>query len=556
MKLQNHLFLLALIPLILSTAIVTFIIYQMVTMTSSSETDVDVMLEVESLNSDLVIIQQALANFSLNPNEGNRLSAQNLILETEKSLKQLTSILANEEQRTQLEGISVKFDAFSFDAGEALDTGNNTEANRQSIRVSGIVNDVHLLKIQTIDWYNASIAGTQERISFIVKFSLTAIVVIIIVTLCVSYFISRRITAPLNRMVKNARLVASGDLTVELMTTESKSKSKFEIDLLNKSFNDMILNLRQTVFSIEKISDRVTGFANDVSHKMENISESSSQVSASTEELAKGSQSISEDVQSTAELMAQMNQDFQKSVQISEEASIQGTQALESVQVGRSTLNQQQQYAHELASSSKAIKESIDQFAAYTGEIRGAAIFVKEIAEQTNLLSLNAAIEAARAGEAGKGFAVVANEVKKLAEDSANATEKITIMVQNIQQGINRIMAASNTGQSLSEKQVVSMTETEASFQTISVRVELIHNQLGTLADSMEQSAKRTEQVISAIENISAVSEETAAGTEEISASTDEQLKSLEDMRQNIQTLNSMTYEMQQQLELFTLSKS
>ncbi len=71
---------------------------------------------------------------------------------------------------------------------------------------------------------------------------------------------------------------------------------------------------------------------------------------------------------------------------------------------------------------------------------------VEEIAEQTNMLALNAAVEAARAGEHGKGFAVVAGEIRKLADESKQATAKISVLINNIQQSTNSTVMATEEG--------------------------------------------------------------------------------------------------------------
>jgi len=155
-----------------------------------------------------------------------------------------------------------------------------------------------------------------------------------------------------------------------------------------------------------------------------------------------------------------------------------GDLSREGGRVIHSTADEIGHIAEAVQGSAKAISE----LEGYSAEISTIVGVIKDIADQTNLLALNAAIEAARAGEQGRGFAVVADEVRKLAERTANSTQQITAMIDKVQSGARR-----------------AVEEMEASVKRVSDGVELAH-QAGNSISGIQSAAARVMQAVADID--------------------------------------------------------
>ncbi|MBU0718188.1 MAG: CZB domain-containing protein [Planctomycetes bacterium] len=239
------------------------------------------------------------------------------------------------------------------------------------------------------------------------------------------------------------------------------------------------------------------------------VNDAAGQVSTASQQLAEGASEQASSLEETSSALEQMAAMTRTNAGNAKQANELSSQAKEAAQNGDRTM-------HQLNEAMTAINES-------SGQISKIIKVIEEIAFQTNLLALNAAVEAARAGEHGKGFAVVADEVRNLAQRSAQAaretTELIESSVNNAKEGTE---VAGKVGTALA---------------AIVGDVTKVTDLIDGISKASDEQAQGVDQVNTAVSQMDKVTQQNAAGAEE-SASAAEQLSA------QAQTVNGMVNEL------------
>ncbi len=230
------------------------------------------------------------------------------------------------------------------------------------------------------------------------------------------WFISNFVLKTLRRVSETAQSVAKGDLTVniEMQVKDDFGRLAEDVNRIISSIQQALRDIAYKTFTILKDVTDMSLAAQEVCHRVDVDLERTTSAATATEEMSSTTADIARSIHSLA-----------KSAEIAKRASVSGKAMIDKTILCIEDVNRQ------INDSSQKIIE----LAGYSKRIDDIVLLIKDIADQTNLLALNAAIEAARAGEQGRGFAVVADEVRKLAQRTANATTEINNILSNINRG-------------------------------------------------------------------------------------------------------------------------
>ncbi|MDF2152692.1 methyl-accepting chemotaxis protein [Vibrio sp. CAU 1672] len=208
-------------------------------------------------------------------------------------------------------------------------------------------------------------------------------------------------------------------------------------------------------------------------------------------------------------------------------------QASDNTQIGREVVTKAKEVISRLADDVETTSVVVTQLATTTNDIGSILDVIRDISDQTNLLALNAAIEAARAGEQGRGFAVVADEVRNLASRTADSTDEIQKMINQLQTDAQDAVQAMEAGKTVTFEGVTATDEAVEVLLSISGRIADISDRNTQVATATEEQSTVVQTINQNIEEINAINEVTTTTAEEL-ASASQELRELSSRLDNM----------------------
>jgi methyl-accepting chemotaxis protein len=344
----------------------------------------------------------------------------------------------------------------------------------------------------------------------------------------VSRFLDRRIRAPGGARASVADAVASGDLSVPIVPSDTDD----EVGRLSRATAAMMEDLRRVVAALRDSARETSARAAEITSGSENMAAAAQEMATTSGELSRQSNEMADSIQRMAADATRLRGIAEQLAAGAHDGVARNAALTALAQENRARFDASAVALEHVATDARASADAVKALAEASEEFGAFVTLVQKMAKQSKLLALNAAMEAARAGEHGQGFAVVASEVRRLAANSAEAAQKTEALVRDVLAKVQESRALS----ARTMDTVIGVIETtqlgmhsfaqveeavrgsEAWTSSIEQAATTSRELVADVTARLDEIARATESYASAMQEVAASSEEQSASTEQIAA--------------------------------------
>lgn len=324
-------------------------------------------------------------------------------------------------------------------------------------------------------------------------------VLVVILAVLVSWIISGRWIGPLQSIRRALRAFGQGDLTVRV-----EAKGRDEIAALARHFSHaaeemsrLVKDAKMAMSDVETMREKLVSLGASNAEHAQAVQDASTKINMRLKQQE-------EAIESVSSLMEELAASFQEISASTEEVRSLGQRARQDSDRGREHIAMLSKKMTDLLAAMRQALERMNRLREQSQAIGSIVRTISEISNQTELLALNAAIEAARAGEMGKGFAVVAGEIRKLADQTTQATDHISEHIESMQHETEETASSFDRSFKEVEESLHAMKETEDAFHHILDFIQHIAEQMNGVAQAIEEMASGTQSTAEEIEKLNA----------------------------------------------------